>query len=207
VSDKISRHNADTQAEAGILFNELTGNASHVTTFNNITVSNSFTHNVIVANSGGVLANLAISGSTFSNNGSSNNSGTDFLFESDTLGVAGTPTMTLRVDGSTFTGNNAFAGLIPGTGLHVVSNDGTVNAHIGETTGNLFDNLNNGMDLDQSSNAGAAPWQPEFHGQEQHRDEHLRQCHQRVQQRRSCPHAGRHYPEQPSASRGRDLGL
>ena len=44
--------NADTQAEAGILFNELTGNASHATTFTNLNVSNSFTHNVEVINSG-----------------------------------------------------------------------------------------------------------------------------------------------------------
>ena len=63
--------------------------------------------------------------------------------------------MTLTANNNTFTGNNAFAGLIPGTGLFVVSNDGTVNVHVGETTGNTFNNLNNGINLTQSSNAGA----------------------------------------------------
>ncbi|MES0075900.1 hypothetical protein [Mesorhizobium sp. M0058] len=149
--------NADANTESGILFNELTGNASHVTTFTNLTVSNSFTHNVQVINSGGTLANLVVSGGTFSNNGASNNAGSDFIFEADGAGVAGAPTMTLTVDGATFTGNNAYPGpgVIPGTGLFVIANDGTVNAHIGETTGNLFNNLNNGINLTQSSNSGA----------------------------------------------------
>ena len=147
--------NADTQAEAGILFNELTGNASHVTTFSNLTVSNSFTHNFQVINSGGTLTNLVVSGSTFSNDGASANAGSDFIFESDTAGVAGTPTMTLTANSNTFTGNNAYPGpgVIPGTGLFIVSNDGTVNAHIGEGGGNTFNNLNNGINLTQSSNA------------------------------------------------------
>lgn len=149
--------NADANTESGILFNELTGNASHVTTFTNLTVSNSFTHNVQVINSGGTLANLVVSGGTFSNNGASNNAGSDFIFEADGAGAAGAPTMTLTVDGATFTGNNAYPGpgVIPGTGLFVIANDGTVNAHIGETTGNLFNNLNNGINLTQSSNSGA----------------------------------------------------
>lgn len=149
--------NADNNTESGILFNELTGNASHVTTFTNLIVSNSFTHNVQVINSGGTLTNLVVSGGTFSNNGASDNAGSDFIFEADGAGVAGTPTMTLTVDGATFTGNNAYPGpgVIPGTGLFVIANDGTVNAHIGETTGNLFNNLNNGINLTQSSNAGA----------------------------------------------------
>ncbi|MES0180233.1 hypothetical protein NKJ86_16750 [Mesorhizobium sp. M0025] len=149
--------NADANTESGILFNELTGNASHVTTFTNLTVSNSFTHNVQVINSGGTLTNLVVSGGTFSNNGASNNAGSDFIFEADGAGVAGAPTMTLTVDGATFTGNNAYPGpgVIPGTGLFVIANDGTVNAHIGETTGNLFNNLNNGINLTQSSNSGA----------------------------------------------------
>ncbi|MBZ9997835.1 hypothetical protein [Mesorhizobium sp. BH1-1-4] len=149
--------NADANTESGILFNELTGDASHVTTFTNLTVSNSFTHNVQVINSGGTLANLVVSGGTFSNDGASQNAGSDFIFESDTAGVAGTPTMTLTVNGATFTGNNAYPGpgVIPGTGLFVIANDGTVNAHIGETTGNTFNNLNNGINLTQSSNAGA----------------------------------------------------
>jgi hypothetical protein len=149
--------NADTATEAGILFNELTGNASHVTTFTNLNVSNSFTHNVHIINSGGTLTNLAVSGSTFSNDGSSDNAGSDFIFESATAGVAGTPTMTLTANNNTFTGNNAYPGpgVIPGTGLFVVSNDGTVNVHVGETTGNIFNNLNNAINLTQSSNAGA----------------------------------------------------
>jgi len=98
-----------------------------------------------------------VSGGTFSNNGAADNAGSDFIFEADGAGVAGTPTMTLTVDGATFTGNNAYPGpgVIPGTGLFVIANDGTVNAHIGETTGNLFNNLNNGINLTQSSNAGA----------------------------------------------------
>jgi VCBS repeat-containing protein len=149
--------NADAATEAGILFNELTGNGSHVTTFTNLNVSNSFTHNVHIINSGGVLTNLAVSGSTFSNDGSSNSAGSDFIFESATAGVAGTPTMTLTANNNTFTGNNAYPGpgVIPGTGLFVVSNDGTVNVHAGETTGNTFNNLNNAINLTQSSNAGA----------------------------------------------------
>lgn len=148
--------NASSVADAGILFNELTGDATHVTTFSNLVVSNSFQHNVQVINSGGNLTNLVVSASTFSNDGSSNNAGSNFIFEADGAGVAGTPTMKLTVDGSTFTGNNAYPGpgVIPGTGLFVIANDGTVNAHIGETTGNIFNNLNNGINLTQSSNAG-----------------------------------------------------
>lgn len=148
--------NASSNTDAGILFNELIGDATHVTTFSNLVVSNSFTHNVQVINSGGNLTNLVVSASTFSNDGSSNNAGSNFIFEADGAGVAGTPTMKLTVDGSTFTGNNAYPGpgVIPGTGLFVVANDGTVNAHIGETTGNTFNNLNNGINLTQSSNAG-----------------------------------------------------
>jgi SdrD B-like domain/Bacterial Ig domain len=148
--------NADAQSEAGILLNELTGDATHVTTFSNLSVANSGAPNVHILNTGGSLANLVVTDSTFSNNGAGPNpSSAGFIFESGTAGVAGTPTMKITATHNTFSGNNAN---FTGPGLFISANDGTVNARIGDGTvggQNTFNNNFVGLNLAQSSNAGA----------------------------------------------------
>src|SRR5205814_3855432 len=61
--------------EGNIYLYELTGNASHATTFNNLSVSNSYVHNVFIKNTGGTLTDMVVTNSTFSNNGASTHAG------------------------------------------------------------------------------------------------------------------------------------
>jgi hypothetical protein len=144
--------NANANNEAGINLTGLTGSASHITQFTGITVSNSYDHNVIINNTSGTLANLVVTGSTFSNNGLSQHAGSDFNFLGD-----GTATMTLTATNNTFSGTTSPAANLTADGLHVdAASTSTVNAHIGDGTAggaNTFTNNNVGIDLSVSNTA------------------------------------------------------
>jgi hypothetical protein len=159
--------------EGGIRILELTGDASHLTQFNNISVTNSFEHNVFIRNTGGTLSNLVVANSTFSNNGASTQAGMHFIMETNTGGLAGTPTMTAHFTGNTFTGSTT-AGQLTSHALQAASNDGLLSIFIGDGTlagrntfttnavgidldtslaGNLNFNVNNNLLTDTTSNA------------------------------------------------------
>src|SRR6266403_4267459 len=144
--------NANANNEAGINLTQLSGDATHVTTFTNVTVANSFDHNVQIDNTSGNLTNLVVTGSTFSNNGLSQNAGSDFNF----LGE-GTATMKLTATGKTFSSTTSPNSKLTADGLHVdAAGTSTVNAHIGDGTlggRNTFTNNNVGIDLSVSNTA------------------------------------------------------
>jgi hypothetical protein len=142
--------------EGNIYLFELTGNASHVTTFDDLNVTNSYVHNVFIENTGGTLANLVVTDSTFSNNGASTFAGSQFVVNLASGGVAGTPTATVHATHNTFSGNLSTPSTFTATGFQGSSNDGTLNVHIGDGTAgglNTFNTNNSGITLG-SSNAG-----------------------------------------------------
>jgi hypothetical protein len=155
VGDSLSG-NASANNQAGINLTNLTGNALHVTQFTNISVANSYDHNVQIYDTSGNLANLVVTGSTFSNNGASQHAGSDFNFLGD-----GTAIMTLTATNNTFSGNatgpSSTAQTLTADGLHVdAASTSTVNAHIGDGTAagkNTFTNNNVGIDLSVSNTA------------------------------------------------------
>ena len=138
--------------EGGIRILELTGDASHVTQFNNISVTNSFEHNVFIRNTGGTLSNLVVANSTFTNNGASTQAGMHFIFEANTGGLGGTPTMTAHFTGNTFTGSTT-VGQLTSHALQAAANDGLLTIFIGDGTvggRNTFTTNAVGIDLDTS---------------------------------------------------------
>jgi hypothetical protein len=142
--------------EGNIYLFELTGNASHATTFDDLNITNSYVHNVFIENTGGTLTNLVVTDSTFSNNGASTFAGSEFVINLASGGVAGTPTATVHATHNTFSGNISTPANFTATGFQGSSNDGTLNVHLGDGTAgglNTFDNNNSGITL-SSSNAG-----------------------------------------------------
>ena len=100
--------------EAGIYFVDSTGTdgGAHDTTFDDLLVQNSYENNVIIRNTSGTIANLAVGTSLFSNNGSSTQAGSDFFVD-----AGGTSNVTVNVtgselDGSTVTGMLTAFGLV-----------------------------------------------------------------------------------------------
>ena len=150
----------DSSAGAGegnIYLYELTGNASHVTTFDNLTVSNSYVHNVFIENTAGTLTDLQVTDSTFSNNGASTHAGDEFQIHLATGGLAGSPTATVHATHNTFSGNLSTPATFTGTGFGGSVDDGTLNVHIGDGTAaglNTFDTNNSGITL--TGNFGGA---------------------------------------------------
>jgi Ca2+-binding RTX toxin-like protein len=142
--------------EGNIYFSELTGNASHVTTFNNLVVSNAFVHNVFINNTAGLLTNLVVTNSTFSNDGASTVAGSAFVINLASAGLAGSPTATVHATHNTFSGNLSAPATFTATGFQGSVDDGTLNVHLGDGTAgglNTFDTNNSGITL-SSSNAG-----------------------------------------------------
>ncbi|MBR1300821.1 cadherin repeat domain-containing protein [Bradyrhizobium sp. AUGA SZCCT0042] len=136
--------------EGNIYLFELTGNASHVTTFDDLNVTNSYVHNVFIENTGGTLADLVVTDSTFSNNGASTFAGSQFVVNLASGGVAGTPTATVHATHNTFSGNLSTPSTFTATGFQGSSNDGTLNVHIGDGTAgglNTFNTNNSGITL------------------------------------------------------------
>ncbi len=136
--------------EGNIYLFELTGNASHVTTFDDLNVTNSYVHNVFIENTGGTLTDLVVTDSTFSNNGASTFAGSQFTINLATGGVAGTPTATVHATHNTFSGNLSTPATFTATGFQGSSNDGTLNVHIGDGTAgglNTFNTNNSGITL------------------------------------------------------------
>ncbi|QKD00977.1 beta strand repeat-containing protein [Mesorhizobium loti] len=143
--------------EGNIYLFELTGDATHLTTFNNLTVSNAYVHNVFIQNTGGTLADLVVTNSTFSNNGASTHAGDQFQIDLTTGGLAGTPTATVHATHNTFSGNLATPATFTATGFAGSVDDGTLNVHLGDGTAgglNTFDTNDSGITL-SSSNAGS----------------------------------------------------
>ena len=136
--------------EGNIYLFELTGNASHATTFDDLNVTNSYVHNVFIENTGGTLTDLVVTDSTFSNNGASTVAGSQFTINLATGGVAGTPTATVHATHNTFSGNLSTPATFTATGFQGSSNDGTLNVHIGDGTAgglNTFNTNNSGITL------------------------------------------------------------
>ncbi|MBR1143456.1 cadherin domain-containing protein [Bradyrhizobium sp. AUGA SZCCT0431] len=136
--------------EGNIYLFELTGNASHATTFDDLNVTNSYVHNVFIENTGGTLTDLVVTDSTFSNNGASTVAGSEFVINLATGGVAGTPTATVHATHNTFSGNLSSPATFTATGFQGSSNDGTLNVHLGDGTAgglNTFDTNNSGITL------------------------------------------------------------
>ncbi|MBR1215629.1 Ig-like domain-containing protein [Bradyrhizobium sp. JYMT SZCCT0180] len=136
--------------EGNIYLFELTGNASHATTFDDLNVTNSYVHNVFIENTGGTLTELVVTDSTFSNNGASTVAGSEFVINLATGGVAGTPTATVHATHNTFSGNLSSPATFTATGFQGSSNDGTLNVHLGDGTAgglNTFDTNNSGITL------------------------------------------------------------
>ncbi len=143
-------NSASGNGEGNIYLFELTGNASHVTTFNNLSVTNSYVHNVFIQNTGGTLADLVVTNSTFSNNGASTVAGSEFVINLATGGITGTPTATVHATHNTFSGNLTTPSTYTATGFQGSSNDGTLNVHLGDGTAgglNTFDTNNSGITL------------------------------------------------------------
>lgn len=142
--------------EGNIYLFELTGNASHVTTFDDLTVSNSYVHNVFIQNTSGTLTDLVVTDSTFSNNGASTVAGSQFTVNLASGGVAGTPTATVHATHNTFSGNLSTPATFTATGFQGSVDDGTLNVHLGDGTAgglNTFDTNNSGVTL-SASNTG-----------------------------------------------------
>ncbi|MDN5000401.1 cadherin domain-containing protein [Bradyrhizobium sp. GCM10027634] len=142
--------------EGNIYLYELTGNASHATTFNNLTVSNSYVHNVFIKNTGGTLTDLVVTNSTFSNNGGSTHAGDQFQIDLATGGIAGSPTATVHATNNTFSGNILTPANFTATGFAGSVDDGTLNVHLGDGTAggkNTFDSNDSGITLTQTGSA------------------------------------------------------
>ncbi|QND67822.1 hypothetical protein HB777_30340 [Mesorhizobium loti] len=136
--------------EGNIYLFELTGDATHLTTFDNLTVSNAYVHNVFIQNTGGTLADLVVTNSTFSNNGASTVAGDQFEIVLTTGGLAGTPTATVHATHNTFSGNLSAPATFTATGFAGSVDDGTLNVHLGDGTAgglNTFDTNNSGITL------------------------------------------------------------
>ncbi|MFC3326535.1 beta strand repeat-containing protein [Mesorhizobium cantuariense] len=136
--------------EGNIYLFELTGDATHLTTFNNLTVSNSYVHNVFIQNTGGTLADLVVTNSSFTNNGASTVAGDEFQIHLATGGLAGTPTATVHATNNTFSGNLTTPTTYTATGFAGSVDDGTLNVHLGDGTAgglNTFNTNNSGITL------------------------------------------------------------
>jgi len=102
--------NADQAApdEAAVHFVDSTGSilgGSNQTRFDDLLVSNSHEHNVVIRNNSGTITNLAVNNSIFTNNGASTEAGNNFFVD-----AGGTANVTVNVTGSQFNGNTT-----PGT--------------------------------------------------------------------------------------------
>ena len=142
--------------EGNIYLSELTGNASHVTTFDNLNVSNAYVHNVFINNTAGTLTDLVVTNSSFTNNGASTHAGDAFQINLASAGLAGSPTATVHATHNTFSGNLSAPATFTATGFAGNVDDGTLNVHLGDGTAgglNTFDTNNSGITL-SSSNAG-----------------------------------------------------
>jgi len=142
--------------EGNIYLYELTGSASHATTFNNLTVSNSYVHNVFIKNTGGTLTDLVVTNSTFSNNGASTHAGDEFQIDLATGGLAGSPTATVHATHNTFSGNLSTPSTYTATGFAGSVDDGTLNVHLGDGTAgglNTFNTNNSGVTLTQTGSS------------------------------------------------------
>jgi hypothetical protein len=142
--------------EGNIYLFELTGNASHVTTFDNLTVSNAYVHNVFINNTAGTLADLVVTNSSFTNNGASTFAGDAFQINLASAGLAGSPTATVHATHNTFSGNLTTPSTFTATGFAGNADDGTLNVHLGDGTAgglNTFDTNDSGITL-SSSNTG-----------------------------------------------------
>ncbi|RWE31981.1 MAG: hypothetical protein EOS78_25070 [Mesorhizobium sp.] len=136
--------------EGNIYLFELTGDATHLTTFSNLTVSNSYVHNVFIQNTGGTLTDLVVTNSSFSNNGASTVAGDQFQIDLTTGGLAGSPTATVHATNNTFTGNLSTPTTYTATGFAGSVDDGTLNVHLGDGTAggvNTFNTNNSGITL------------------------------------------------------------
>ncbi|MBR0783848.1 cadherin domain-containing protein [Bradyrhizobium iriomotense] len=142
--------------EGNIYLYELTGNASHPTTFNNLTVSNSYVHNVFIKNTGGTLTDLQVTNSSFTNNGASTHAGDEFQIDLAAGGIAGSPTATVHATNNTFSGNISTPANFTATGFAGSVDDGTLNVHLGDGTAgglNTFDSNDSGITLTQTGSA------------------------------------------------------
>jgi hypothetical protein len=144
--------------EGNIYLLELTGNASHVTTFDNLTVSNAYVHNVFINNTAGTLTDLVVTNSSFTNNGASTHAGDAFQINLASAGLAGSPTATVHATHNTFSGHINFADptTFTATGFAGNADDGTLNIHLGDGTAgglNTLDANNSGITL-SASNTG-----------------------------------------------------
>jgi VCBS repeat-containing protein len=157
-NDTVSGNGNSTtgDGEGNIYLYELTGSASHLTTFDNLTVSNSYVHNTFIKNTGGTLADLVVTNSTFSNNGASTHAGDEFQIDLTTGGLAGTPTATVHATHNTFSGNLSTPANFTATGFAGSVDEGTLNVHLGDGTAgglNTFDTNNSGITLTQTGSA------------------------------------------------------
>lgn len=150
----VSNADAASPDEAGIRILELTGDATHVTAFTEILVEDSFEDNVQIINTTGTLTNLVVTDSIFRNDGASGQAGDNFELIAEAAGLAGAPTMTLTVDGSSFIGNLT-PGALTATGLRADAGDGTITVNAGLTSGNTFTDNNVGINI-STANAGSA---------------------------------------------------
>ena len=136
--------------EAGIYFVDSTGTdgGAHDTTFDDLLVQNSFENNVIIRNTIGTIANLAVGTSLFTNDGSSTQAGSDFFVD-----AGGTSNVTVNVTGSELDGSTV-TGMLTAFGLVGDAAD-TSNLTINASSSSFTDN-NVAMSASASNGANVA---------------------------------------------------
>ncbi len=124
-------NNADQASpdEAGILMM----NSAGMATISNTLVQNSYEHDVVIRNTSGTLTNLAVSNSTFSNDGASGSAANQFFVDTGGTGnvTVNMSACTIVGGGGTLTAFGAVGDVAAGS-LSFVSSTGTVtNANVG----------------------------------------------------------------------------
>ena len=149
-----SGNSTANDGEGNIYLYELTGSASHATTFDSVSVTNAYVHNVFIENTGGTLTDLQVTNSTFSNNGASTHAGDEFQIILSGAGLAGSPTATVHATHDTFSGNLSTPSTFTATGFAGSADDGTLNVHIGDGTAgglNTFDTNDFGITINATN--------------------------------------------------------